>query len=180
MIVCYSHHQYAGPNSPDIMTSMMIVVVIINILVPTRLDRQSNFGGNSRAMVFFSKRCDIDVFWTHVYHRYWCNYLDVTTVDDVSRCFRFSQFLHGFHDFSRYFHGLSWFLVGFYGFYFFGVYHRHWCDVFAKLSVLMFLPWPLYAMVTNHRSSEAIFAMYRSSLVATPVISWEFTCRAPQ
>ena len=70
MIVCYSHHQHAGPNSPDIMTSMMIVVVIINILVPTRLERQSKFGGNARAMVFFSKRCDTDVFWTHVYHRY--------------------------------------------------------------------------------------------------------------
>ena len=70
MIVCYSHHQHAGPNSPDIMTSMMIVVVNFNVLVPTRLERQSNFGGNARAMVFFSKRCDTDVFWTHVYHRY--------------------------------------------------------------------------------------------------------------
>ena len=42
---------------PTLLTlmKMMIVVVIINILVPTRLERSSNFGGNAMAMVFFFK-----------------------------------------------------------------------------------------------------------------------------
>ena len=34
--------------------------------VTSRLDRWSNFCGDAMAMVFFSNRCDTDVFWTHV------------------------------------------------------------------------------------------------------------------
>ena len=60
------------------------------------------------------------------YHRYRCDYLDLTIVDNVFRCHRFSRFLVGFHDFVRYltgFNGISWFLVG-------------WLVVFFEFSIV--------------------------------------------
>ena len=77
------------------------------------VEQWSNVCGDVIGMVFFSKRRDTDVFWAHVYHRYRCDFLDLTIVVDVFRCFSYSRFLVGFLDFLRHFHGRLRFLVGF-------------------------------------------------------------------
>ena len=63
------------------------------------VEQWSNVCGDVIGMVFFSKQRDTDVFWAHVYHRYRCDFLDLTIVVDVFRCFSYSRFLVGFLDF---------------------------------------------------------------------------------
>ena len=95
---------------------------------------------------FFAKQNNTNFFWTNVTDPFWCDYLDLTIVDDVFRCYGFSQILVGF------FLGFSWFL-----FFVFACF----CDFFE-------VHWPSYAIISdgrNHWSSDAMFAMYHSSLI---------------
>ena len=71
-----------------------------------RLERRSNVCGNAMEMVLFPMQCNTDVLDIR-YHRCSCDYQDLNNVDDGFRCFCFTQFLVGFHDFPRHFHGFS-------------------------------------------------------------------------
>ena len=110
----------------------------------------------TRAMVKFLLQCNGDglllktmrsqCFLDTHYHCYWCDYLDLTIVDDLFQCycFFFLRLLVSFHGFS--------FVLS------------------LPSSTLQFFTKPLGPMFlqgffANHRSNHAIFAMYRSSLV---------------
>ena len=68
-------------------------------------------------------------------------------VDDIFRWYGYSRLLVGLHDFPRYFHGSQGIFRVFHYFSFFKWNHFQRCNFVA------------------HRSSDAIFAMYRSSLL---------------
>ena len=91
-------------------------------------------------------------------------------VDDIFRWYGYSRLLVGLHDFPRYFHGSQGIFMVFHYFSFFKWNHFQWCNFVAKPSEPIFLRFidhhmRLFPMVTNHRSSDAMFAMYRSSLL---------------
>ena len=131
------------------------------------------------AIVFFSKRCDIHVFWTHVTIKL---LMRLFGLNHRWRFFLMLWFLTTgwFWWFSKEF---SWFLVGFHVYLLafslvFRVFHFFkftifnyaticWtsrADVFAMFSRFIDHHMQLFPMVTNHQSSDA---MYRSNLFAT-------------
>ena len=126
-------------------------------------------------IVFFLSDA-IPMFFDTPYPRYWCDYLDTTSIDNVDNVFDgFSILLVGFHDFPRYIHSfllfilisgwLSW-LSRF--FHFFKL--TSTVRFFAKPSGPMFLRFNDHLMrlfdyfLWSSTIGPAIFAMYRSSL----------------
>ena len=124
----------------------------------------------TRAMVNFLLQCNGDglllktmrsqCFLDTHYHCYWCDYLDLTIVDDLFRCYCFFLRL----------------LVSFHGFSFVLSLPSSTLQFFTKPSGPMFLQ----GFFANHRSNHAIFAMYRSSLVReffnTDRLGWDLIC----
>lgn len=62
------------------------LVVFLNVAF--RLERWSNFWCDGNGLFFEAMRCFLD----KRYYRYWCDYLDLTIVDDVFSIFGFSCF----------------------------------------------------------------------------------------
>ena len=106
----------------------------------------------TRAMVKFLLQCNGDglllktmrsqCFLDTHYHCYWCDYLDLTIVDDLFRCYFFFTIIGWF----------SWFFI---------------CFKFAIVTLQFFTkpsgPMFLQGFFANHRSNHAIFAMYKST-----------------
>ena len=90
--------------------------------------------------------------------RNWCDYLDLTSLKFLMLWFVMI--------FQGIFMVFLWFLVGFYGFSFFLSFPPSMMGFFTKPSGPMF--WAsltiVFPMVVKHRSSDAMFAMYRWSL----------------
>ena len=87
--------------------------------------------------------------------RNWCDYLDLTSLKFLMLWFVMI--------FQGIFMVFLWFLVGFYGFSFFLSFPPSMMGFFTKPSGPMF--WAsltiVFPMVAKHRSSDAMFAMYR-------------------
>ena len=119
------------------------LVVFLNVAF--RLERWSNFWCDGNGLFFEAMR-----YWCFLdkrYYRYWCDYLDLTIVDDVFSIFGFSCFWMVFMVlcfFPGFFH--SW------------IYHRQLCDSFANLnrSFCHFFEvyWPSYAIICDGRHTS--------------------------
>ena len=122
-----------------------------------RLNRKKYWHHLTWLLVKFCWQSDaILMFFDTWYHRCWCGYLDffdVMVFHDLWLIFMV------FKVFSCFFHAFKFTVV-------------NDAIYFVKTSRLMFLPcfevivhWMrLFPMITNHRSNDAMFAMYRSSV----------------
>ena len=104
-------------------------------------------------------------FLDKCYHCNWCDYLDLTIVDDLFWCYGFSQFLVCINDFPSYFHGFSWVLGwfsqcfkvinGFSWFFNSFLFHHHQrCHLFFCQTIrtdVFEAHWPSYAIISDGR-----------------------------
>ena len=120
------------------------LVVFLNVAF--RLERWSNFWCDGNGLFFEAMR-----YWCFLdkrYYRYWCDYLDLTIVDDV-----FSIF--GFHFFGWF----SWFYVFFQGFSILGFTIANYAIlllIYQDRSFCHFFEvyWPSYAIICNGRHTS--------------------------
>ena len=106
--------------------TLFLHIFLMNWIAPNRLEQWSNFCADAMALVFFSKRCDPDVFWTNVTIAsdaiIWI-WLSLTMSFDVMVCHVFGCF-SWFLGICKFFMVSRWFSqFSRYVFHFF-VYHR--------------------------------------------------------
>ena len=125
--------------------------------------------GNGLFFEAMRSRCVLD----KRHNRFWCDYLDLTIVDNVFRFYGLSRFLVGSQYICRFFIVSRWFWR------FLRYFHICWFFKFTIIIICKFfllnhlgpmffrfidLSMRLFPMAANHWSSDAMFAMYRSSL----------------